>query len=54
MKERLEVDMGSVDNQMFEDALKSLREENKKLRKHVSNLEKMIEDLINTYNKKVK
>jgi prefoldin subunit 5 len=46
--------MGSVDNEMFEEALTSLREENDKLRKYVSNLEKMIEDLINNYNKKVK
>jgi hypothetical protein len=46
--------MGSVDNEMFEEALASLREENNKLRKYVSNLEKMIEDLISVYNKEVK
>jgi prefoldin subunit 5 len=46
--------MGSVDNEMFEEALMSLREENNKLRKYISNLEKMIEDFINTYNKGVK
>ena len=46
--------MGSVDNEMFEEALTSLRKENDKLRKYVSNLEKMIEDLINNYNNKVK
>jgi hypothetical protein len=46
--------MGSVDNQMFEDALKSLREENNKLRKYISNLEKMIEDFINIYNKGIR
>ena len=46
--------MGSVDNKMFEEALTSLREENNKLRIYISNLEKMIEDLINTYNKRVK
>jgi hypothetical protein len=46
--------MGSVDNQMFEDALMTLREENNKLRKYISNLERMIEDFISTYNKGVK
>jgi hypothetical protein len=46
--------MGSVDNQMFEDALMTLQEENNKLRKYISNLERMIEDFISTYNKGVK
>ena len=46
--------MGSVDNQMFEDTLMTLREENDRLRKYVSSLEKMIEDLISAYNKGVK
>ena len=45
--------MGYSDR-MFEEALESLREENERLRKYTSNLEKMIEDLINTYNKRVK
>ena len=46
--------MGSEDNRMFEDALTILREENDKLRKYVSNLERMIEDFISTYNKGVR
>jgi hypothetical protein len=50
---RQEVNMGSVDNQMFEEALTILREENNKLRKYISNLEKMIEDFINIYNNRV-
>jgi len=45
--------MGYSDR-MFEEALESLREENNQLRKYISNLEKMIEDLINTYNKRIK
>jgi hypothetical protein len=46
--------MGSEDNKMFEEALAGLREENDRLRKYVSNLEKMIEDLISNYNRRVK
>jgi len=45
--------MGHSDR-MFEEALESLREENDRLRKYISNLEKMIEDFINTYNKRIK
>jgi len=45
--------MGYADK-MFEEALQSLREENERLRKYVSNLERMIEDFINTYNKRIK
>lgn len=45
--------MGYSDR-MFEEALEGLREENDRLRKYISNLEKMIEDFINSYNIKKK
>ena len=45
--------MGYSDR-MFEEALENLREENERLRKYITNLEKMIEDFIKTYNKRIK
>lgn len=45
--------MGYSDR-MFEEALENLREENERLRKYITNLEKMIEDFIKTYNKSIK
>lgn len=45
--------MGYSDK-MFEEALDNLREDNDKLRLRIASLEKMIEDLINSYKGKKK
>jgi len=44
--------MGYSDK-MFEEALQGLREDNDKLRNHISILEEMIEEFIKKYNKNI-